>query len=126
MAKHKVSELEGRALDAAVALARGWTTDGVWCDDPERPNDSIKLGEPGDWAEGGEYFAPSTRWQDGGPIIEQERINVAYDDQGGSERGMWGAYRYDGDGTMYFAEAPLIAAMRAYVASKFGEEVELP
>jgi hypothetical protein len=36
-------------------------------------------------------------WQDAGPIIEREWINVSYDDQGGMERGQWLAYVYEGD-----------------------------
>lgn len=128
--KHKVSELEGALLDAAVGKALGWIIDGVWCTDPARQNDPIKLGERGYWSEG-EHFSPSANWSDAGPIIERERITlmvypsecVAYvaavwEYPIGEEPQEWLG---KGEGT-----TPLIAAMRAYCASKFGEEVELP
>jgi hypothetical protein len=115
--KRKVSELGGAGLDALVAQIEGTYVlhEGQWCDRIIEDH-GIRY----------QPFRPSTDWADGGPIIERERINVGYDDQGSTERGMWGAYLYDGDGSMHFADSPLIAAMRAYVASKFGEEVELP
>jgi len=106
MTKYKVAELEGALLDAAVALAEAHPlTRGRW--------------------------PYSTDWQFGGPIIEREQIAIV---ENGYKRTEWDAYvrgRYsqddflDGDG---FASGPtpLIAAMRAYVASKFGDEVELP
>lgn len=114
--KYKVAELEGAQLDAAVAKAEGLDL---------HPGPGVVVHAPIDkvWAH---QIQPSTRWQDGGPIIERERINVGFDDQGGTDRGMWCAYLYDGDGSMWFADTFLIAAMRAYVASKFGEEVDLP
>jgi len=63
-------------------------------------------------------WSPSRFWHQGGPIIERERINVSC-----GKRGDWWA-------SMALNEkiegpTPLIAAMRAFVASKFGEEVEL-
>lgn len=127
--KHRVSELEGVRLATAVAMASGFEV----------------IGPSGSWVlvrcePGGEIerFAPDRRWEHGGPIIERERIALQYEDPiGGVE--VWGTgwrarvehapvakphhsmqYR---DG---FGPTPLIAAMRAYVASKFGEEVELP
>ena len=98
--KHKISSLEGALLDAAVAKA-----------------------ETGDSQVPG-TFRPSTEWNDGGPIIERERISIVH---GGM--GDWHAFMGDpqegvaGDGE---GLSPLIAAMRAYVASKFGDKVELP
>lgn len=46
-----------------------------------------------------------------------------------SRAGDWRAWVGDGDSLPSIegrADTPLIAAMRAYVASKLGEEVELP
>lgn len=64
----------------------------------------------------------STDWGDGGPIIERERIELTY--YGGMQG--WSAYvgqivQSTGNGP-----TPLIAAMRCYVASKLGDEVEIP
>lgn len=67
-------------------------------------------------------------WADGGPIIERERINVLKSDVGNEP---WYAVRYPEDShyidTTYWDEewygaTPLIAAMRCFVASKFGDE----
>jgi hypothetical protein len=59
----------------------------------------------------------STNWAQGGPIIERERINITYDD-------VWTAE--DVDGETQWGPTPLIAAMRCYVASKMGDEVDVP
>ena len=71
-------------------------------------------------------YAPSTDWAQGGPIIEREGINLVY--QGDAHD--WNASLWD------YAEqdwhlhtegpTPLIAAMRCYVASKLGDEVDVP
>lgn len=75
---------------------------------------------------------PSRHWQEGGPIIERERIGLwaGEEPHHGSpapkgwfaeavgEKNRWPLKAY--------GDTPLIAAMRAYVASKFGETVELP
>ena len=62
----------------------------------------------------------STAWSQGGPIIEREKIGVWWD-------GVWHA-KYDGCRPDQVQDActPLIAAMRCYVASKLGDEVEIP
>jgi len=93
--KLKTSELQGAALDWAVAD----------CD----IDSTVYL-----------HYSPSTDWAHGGPIIERERINVCYD--GG---GYWCATTDAGD-PLKFAPTPLVAAMRCYVASKLGDEVEVP
>lgn len=72
--------------------------------------------------------ARSTDWTDGGPIIEREKIGVDPDD----DYDQWDAIlkhsaRADGVQLSFGrGPTPLIAAMRAFVASKLGEEVELP
>jgi hypothetical protein len=65
------------------------------------------------------HFAPSTDWAQGGPIIERERIELRGDGDEG-----WIAY--DNLNPTQKGPTPLIAAMRCYVASKLGEEVEVP
>lgn len=120
--KHKVAGLEGMLLDAACALAEGHPI--------RRETGRYSGGWMEQWPHGGWHWIrhPSTSWADGGPIIERERIEPAWDDI--KER--WyaqlvhsalasGRQRSDGIGPTL-----LIAAMRAYVASKFGDEVELP
>lgn len=72
-------------------------------------------------------YSPSINWTQGGPIIERE---------GGFELKVWlesspdtkceaHIHNYEGD-WIEFGPTPLIAAMRCYVASKLGDEVEVP
>lgn len=144
--KHKVSELEGALLDAAVALAHGWT----FVIEPARPTVRTAAGaviarpaiclatvpdlEHGD-GNGLVGFAPSASWEHGGPLIERERIAVLGDDNAAWAAG-WqtssdaeevppGFRRVAGE-CWQAGPTALVAAMRAYVASKFGDEVELP
>lgn len=64
---------------------------------------------------------PSTNWVQGGPIIEREHISLSDpESQAGNEWRAWcGAWNFSGS-------TPLIAAMRCYVASRFGDEVDVP
>ena len=59
----------------------------------------------------------STDWAQGGPIIEREEISIDTVDNGW--RGSSGGFFYEG-------QTPLIAAMRCYVASKLGDEINVP
>ena len=99
----KTSELTGAALDWAVAKCEGremraWRT-------YKRLNQT-------------NY---STDWSQGGPIIERETIDVMFE---GPE---WYAYmRWENKTLQYDGATPLIAATRCYVASKLGDEVEIP
>jgi hypothetical protein len=76
----------------------------------------------------------STDWSLAGPIIEREAISVSalYAQKSSPipefSFGEWGAYipvGCNGIGSMS-ANTPLEAAMRCFVASKFGDEVEVP
>ena len=64
----------------------------------------------------------STNWADGGPIIEREGIAIGRTAGGVA----WDAVHPNTDDTMFRANTPLIAAMRCYVASKLGDDVEIP
>lgn len=133
--KHEVSTLEGALLDAAVAKAEGWI---------ENPGGGyhapilIEVGEdkPLPGTEWRMLCSWSTEWQHGGPIVERERITVDYGR--GPTNTEWSAMVNTPSGSWVwkpplekdvveeFGPTPLIAAMRAYVASKFGDKVELP
>ena len=107
----KTNELTGAALDWAVAkceglLCFGYRTDG------ERF--AVKNGDSGI-----DGFMPSTNWAQGGPIIERERIDVY-----GFDGEQWGAE--DNLRARQYGETPLIAAMRCHVASKLGENIDIP
>ena len=133
--KKKVSELEGEELDHWVALALGYQHLGAvgvshenkngipWC--LSKRNDWWK-GDKGEWICGpceGFPRSYSTDWSQGGPIIEREQIAIhAPWDDFHCENGEWNAETKKWG---MFGPTPLIAAMRAYVATKFGEEVEV-
>lgn len=66
------------------------------------------------------YFSPSSNWEDGGPIIEREGMSI--------DKGAWLGTEHPwqanaAHGYIEYGPTPLVAAMRAYVASKFGDEV---
>lgn len=71
------------------------------------------------------YFHPSSNWSQGGPILEREKITTVIfrSDDWISE--IWererGRRLARGTGPTL-----LVAAMRCYVASKLGDEVEVP
>lgn len=67
----------------------------------------------------------STDWAQGGPIIEREKIATQW------AMGCWAAVpdrtNYPNcDAPYFFAKTPLDAAMCCYVASKLGDEVDVP
>ncbi len=68
-------------------------------------------------------YEPSTDWTQGGPIIEKAIIDILSCDGGD----YWQAHIYLSDERVEeFGQTPLIAAMRCFVASKLGDEVEIP
>ena len=123
--KIKTSKLTDAALDWAVCEATG-----LLAAYPRvRKDFALKWSSTGN-----RHLHPSTDWAQGGPIIEREGIdlycnvptNPAHKDP--SWRGSWRArYSRCGYGTdISHGPTPLIAAMRCYVASKLGDEVEIP
>jgi hypothetical protein len=99
----KVNQLEGAALDWAVTKAEGF---------------DVEVTGP-EWG----LWGWATDWGQGGPIIERERISVepCFDWK-------WVAIRTEGPNSAFEEEGPtpLVAAMRCYVASKMGDEIEVP
>ena len=123
--KIKTSELTGDALDWAVALIEY----------PEWKEQGYLEVFPYDLHfDDGEVYSPSTDWAQGGPIIEREGIDLHR-----VTSSLWSASWWANNSGMANNPAqrfkhnvrtdgptPLIAAMRCYVASKLGEEVEIP
>jgi hypothetical protein len=114
--KIKTSELTGAALDWAVAEADGTPI--------YRSGKTMTRMD----MDGNVYWQPSTDWAHGGPIIEREEISTSR--EFASSRVEWAAWtpapiRDDAEAFGY-GPTPLIAAMRCYVASKLGDEVEIP
>lgn len=65
------------------------------------------------------HYSPSTKWDQGGPIMEREGISVVQQDREPPE---WSAFknREHGVPTLTYGPTPLIAAMRCYIKSKLG------
>ena len=99
----KTNELTGAALDWAVAK----------CEDKEGLFGGHEVGR----------LHYSTDWAQGGLIIEREAIQLTPDEYTQT----WSAYTTnEGEPFEAVASTPLIASMRCYVASKLGDEVEIP
>lgn len=135
--KIKTENLEGAALDWAVATAQGWYV-----------QVGMKAGDVPEWNPANctkpmipvSEYKPSTWWSQGGPLIEKNRISIEFY---GSQ---WGSELKDSNGhvvghpdpamhmemasrfcpAMGSGPSPLIAAMRALVESKLGSEVDVP
>lgn len=110
----KTSELTGVALDWAVSKAEG---DELTCKSIQYP----------EYAKHYPKVSPSTNWAQGGPIIEREGMGIwmyQWNEQGEPELG-WYAEDKDGDHVRTGA-TPLEAAMRCYVTSKLGDDVQIP
>jgi hypothetical protein len=107
----QVSELNGRALNWAVAQCAKVTLEGgvkymhVYDAD---------LGDTVSWD-------PSTNWNQGGPIIDREKIRLD------PRESYWHAQMWENSEVeAKYAPTALIAAMRCYVASKYGDSIEIP
>jgi hypothetical protein len=121
----RTSELTGAALDWAVAKCEGYTDlhkiDGRMAHEPQlgmypprRAYGVMDLFELG--------F--STDWSLAGPIIEREKIGIITDP---NDANIWIGSVYEPDWRFNrTGPTPLIAAMRCYVASKLGEDIDIP
>ena len=108
----KTSELTGAALDWAVAK----------CELMSGQNYTLSIDDDGILKRvsyGGMYPEWSCEWEEAGPIIEREKIAIDWDND------CWNAST-DKHPAYYSAETPLIAAMRCYVGSQLGNEVDIP
>ena len=73
------------------------------------------------------FYAPTTDWAQGGPRIEREKIFIGWLSRQDLviEPEHYCVAHIDGIYARYGA-TPLIAAMRCYVASRLGDEVQIP
>lgn len=119
--KINTQDLLGPALDWAVAKCEGVEYHFI---------NSTGGDYNGNWWH--EVRRYSTAWSQGGPIIERERIMVApagFDNGFGEKwNATWaGAWPVPHDNwNNQTGPTPLVAAMRCYVASRLGDEVEVP
>lgn len=114
--KLNTSELVDTELGWAVAIAKGieFEFDTYVGSDECDPMPLIIVN--------GRQWTPSSTWSQGGPIIEQEQISVwARGDEWAAE-----SFIPNHQGHEETGPTALIAAMRCYVASKLGNEVDVP
>ena len=103
--KIKTSDLSGAEMDWAVAKCEGTAR-------------IFNLHEVG-------RLHYSTDWSVGGPILERELIETS--PAGSVWRATPDRANYpNNDAPWFFGPTPLIAAMRCFVASKLGDEVDVP
>lgn len=109
----KTQDLSGAALDWSVARA-----DGV----------EISLaGAHPHAVVGGRLvgnYAPSTNWNQGGPLIEKYKLDIGAPLE--NKSGPWNAATEWAHPMGYKGDTPLVAACRAIVASSLGETVSVP
>jgi hypothetical protein len=118
----KTQDLTGAALDWAVATCEGYTDlhkiAGRW---PHEPQLAMmpprrEYGEVELW-----QLGYATDWSLSGPIIEREMLHLGWVLCDGQTCWTATAYQAEGEGP-----TPLIAAMRCYVQSRLGDEVDIP
>jgi hypothetical protein len=109
--KIKTSELTGTALDWAVAKCEGVKVEKIM---------GLRYWSSANWHQ---Y---STDWAQAGPIIERNNIGVIC--QSVTATGKYRCVELRNKNAIYYYYGPtiLIAAMRCYCRSKFGNEVEIP
>lgn len=117
--KIKTADLIGPALDWAVAECLEATRIQLYeCNGRRMIRVSLPEGIHAPWE-------PSCYWGQGGPIIEQEAIGIGCLGKSAMYANPWLAARTE-DNTDYAGPTPLIAAMRCFVASRLGDEVDIP
>lgn len=142
--KVKTRDLDGRALDWAVAKCEGLNPRFFTEEEAYRahvmtqqlkygdyvvvlrPNSRLTpLSKYAGYNDGvcwKDNFEPSANWSQGGPIIERERVKID------PRKGQWEATIWNEPCTQNASYGPtlLIAAMRCYVTSKLGDTVDIP
>lgn len=107
----RVADLTGAELDLWVARAHGWVIGQAFSGECWKTSSDHAMEYTAEWK-------PSTDWSQGGQLIEKYRITIAthLPDASSAWRALLRRH-------MHVGPTPLIAAMRAFVASKFGENV---
>jgi len=128
--KIKVSEATNIQLNYLVAVSMGgvgfhYDTVATYWIKLDGKDRALSKG----WAQS---FTPTTDWAQGGPIIDSEKLCVGFNHQADPEycpindptTNCWA--RTTSGGYLKYGPTPLIAAMRCFVVSKLGEEVDIP
>ena len=118
----KTSELTGPALDWAVAKCEGH----VWRAPLLLEKEGYKRWQGYEAAWGNPTPPYSTDWAQGGPIIEREWLDITPWPNESDEDLRWQCKQHDSIDCVAFGPTPLIAGMRCFVASRLGDEVDVP
>lgn len=134
MAIVKVKDLKGVALDWAIATSEqlpvvldpmGFRKDEprcsqagywIWFDDC-KSGSCLLIGHDG--------YSPSTKWHQGGDIIDRHNISLIAPTESAPEPRQWKAELPNGK-AQHVGNTALVAAMKAYVTSVLGDEINLP
>jgi hypothetical protein len=153
--KVKTAALIDGPLDWAAAAALGWTDVQITAYDDGTPEECFfrpaKVVDGVEVCGGGVRWKPSSEWAQGGPLCERDGIAarkhvasglwyaMALRDLGDSQRAAWSEFTYRGGeryGDQSYEVRPrrqrfvgpteLVAKVRCLVASRLGEEVDVP
>ena len=118
----KAAELAGAALDWAVATIEGY---GRLRRNSHTFDQALIMNRKDGQCVLFSSLKFSADWAQSGPIIDREKISTCW------EGTIWVAtlFNKNSEEAWYghqYGPTPLIAAMRCYVASKLGDEVEIP
>ncbi|MEB3212420.1 MAG: phage protein NinX family protein [Leptolyngbyaceae bacterium] len=134
MSKVKTSELTDGALDWAVCIAKGMKPEDIYIQKWGRLPASLfrRLRDEDGNLDGTYITGPdllfSRKWEAGGPIIDDEDIAVGHGNSKEDPDHKFSASKLRIHPWPIEARGPtkLIAAMRCFVASRLGDEVEIP
>jgi len=126
MIEVKTAELEGKALDWAVAMSEGATnfyfdTVSCWWFTLDGRDRVLSSG----WSEKQNY-CPSTDWRYGGPLIDKYKVDLFPTDPVMPKAVITPDLSEPHFYFRQFGPTPLIAAMRCLCAAKLGDTVMVP
>ena len=126
--KVKTKDLEDVLLDWAVAKCQNIKVSVRFCKKENEPYKYV-------WFQTQEYspstndlvwviYSPSKNWDQAGPIIDREDIHWGFGTKDGNKVVI--ASKFGHHVKPLLGPTPLIAAMRCFVESRLGDEVEIP
>lgn len=124
--KTKISKATDLQLNWLVAKCEGYIEEGAY-GTPLQRDGKLYIEYCGEYSVRREAWQPTVNWLQGGPISEREWLHVEPWPNASKADFRWSCTQYNLDtpvGTL--GPTPLIAAMRCYVSSKLGDEVDLP
>lgn len=130
--KTKTENLIGAQLDWAVCIAKGLKSEDIYIQKLRPLSASLyRRTRDEDGKLDGSYITRpdllfSSKWEAGGPIIELEGIHLLQNDAGTEWTASIARENLVGWRKIAYGPTPLTAAMRCLVASKLGDEIEIP